>query len=298
MTALIHCEFFLGFQLVLFFNQMAFFHFSFLYLSWSRSLFYPLHWPIWRQLLSSVPQVTTLGPPQAPRCVNSSACVAEFKQKHTFGAVTIYRRCKYGVQRLNVQLVGTAARRRERGRNWGCGANFISSSIQRVHENKYLLPNMTLKSRRVYPEVLWKCFPKQSADQTATAKIARVTAHWFTVSMREVSQAHCLEELLNTCSKACSVILINRPSPSVLPFWPTDIGVYGSVIYKHVEKKHTAPGGALRNHISDMQLLHIKNLIESLPLSSVTLTPDILMVLLQKLDRPCSYVWFHFLNVR
>lgn len=238
-----------------------------------------------------MPQVTTLGPPQAPRCVNLSTYVAEFKQKHTFGAVTIYRRCKYGVQRLNVQLVRTASRQWERGWNWGCGANFISSSIQRVHENKYLLPNMTLKSKRVYPEVLWKCFPKQSADQTAMAKIAWVTAHWFTVSMREVSQAHCLEELFSTCSKACSVILINRPSPSVLLFWPTDIGVYGSVIYKHVEKKHGPRRCSAQPYFRHVTVTYKEPYW--IPSSEQhDLDSDILMVLLQKLDRPCSYVNF------
>lgn len=62
-------------------------------------------------------------------------------------------------------------------------------------------------------------------------------------STDEVSQSHCLEELLRTCSRACPIILKNRPSLSPSLFGHSDIGFYDHLIYTSVEgeKRKTTP---------------------------------------------------------
>lgn len=63
----------------------------------------------------------------------------------------------------------------------------------------------------------------------------------------EVSQTHCLEEQLHTCSKACSIILKNRPSLSHTGR-PTDTSFYDLLIYKPLEKS-VVQGTVVHNHI-------------------------------------------------
>lgn len=80
-----------------------------LFQSFSVSLTFLSSCP-WRQLLTLMTQVTTAQAPQAPQCFNLSRHVTEFKQKHDCGQ----GRCKYGMQRLNVQLASFETTWKER----------------------------------------------------------------------------------------------------------------------------------------------------------------------------------------
>lgn len=163
--------------------------------------------------------------------------------------------------RLNVQLAlwndferTPASQREDRG-----GGNgdvelifFIPASpVQRAYLISYYYYFKTLflwgivDARQTPERHCYRNVPQPAADQTATMKIACLNvgpSSLIYCEYDEVSQTHCLEEQLHTCSQAHSIILKNRPSlsPTVQL---TVTFFYDLLIYKTLKKNKVQGSG-------------------------------------------------------